>query len=230
MEKKTLIAIVSCRSRQDTWVKAIRETWLPLVPATKADVRIFVGLGDLPISEDVVALACDDSYMGLPSKVQEICRWSNAHAYDFTLKCDDDVVLDPATILLSGYERHEYSGRANRPPQPYTVPMGFNYWLSKKCTTIMSEAPLPDVGNDDEKWVASHLWSNGIILVDEPRYSLHTKLLEPLNKRPLRALNRHRYLPMQEIEPEYFSRCIHLGEEQEIKLAEFKKVFEKYVR
>jgi hypothetical protein len=176
---------------------------------------------------DVVALDCDDSYMGLPEKIRAMARWAVEHEYDFALKSDDDTVLRPAAILASGYEKHEYSGKANRPPQPYTVPFGFNYWLSKKCLKIISEAELPVFGdNDDEKWVASKLWDYGIELYDDARYCLHHQLMTPTEHRPLRAPRRD--VPRVAPEIEYFSRCIHLPYDQDVKLAEFKKVYHRY--
>ena len=224
VETKTLIAIVTCHSRLSSWDQAIRDTWLPLVP-TKADAVFFVGRGETQAPKDVVELDCNDKYEGLPEKVRAIARWAISHDYDFMLKCDDDVVLKPAALLTSGYEKHDYIGRANRPPQPYVVPMGFNYWLSKRCMEIISKAELP--GNfDDEKWVAKNLWDHGIVLVDDQRYALHTKLLDP-PKRSLRAPRRETFI-VPTLEPEYFSRCIYLPETIEVKLAEFKKVFNKY--
>lgn len=231
METKTLIAVVTCWSRLDSWAQCVRDTWLPLVPKSKADAVFFVGRGDAELPEKTVKLECDDSYQGLPEKVREIARWAKEHEYDFMLKCDDDTVVDPARLLSSRYEDHEYIGRANRPPQPYVVPMGFNYWLSKKCIEIVSESPLPlDGSNDDEKWVAKNLWDHGIALTDDFRYALHTKLLEPPKRelRNPRALRRDFYIPLPEKEPDYCSRCIYLQESLEVKLEEFKKVFDRY--
>lgn len=225
MEKKTLIAIVTCKTRLNTWAQSIRDTWFPLVPKSKADVQFFVGRGVSQIPNDVVKLDCDDSYQGLPDKVRAITRYAKERKYDFLLKCDDDVVLNPIKLLSSGYDKYEYSGRANRPPQPYVVPMGFNYWLSGKCIEIMASTPLPE-NFDDEKWVAKTLWEHGIALVDDERYVLHTKLLTSL-KRSLRAPKREIYIVPKK-EPEYFSRCIYLQEELSVKLEEFKKVFAKY--
>jgi hypothetical protein len=201
-----------------------------LVPTEKADAIFFVGRGETEVPIDVIELDCDDSYQGIPEKVREIARWAKAKGYTFMLKCDDDVVLRPSALLYSGYEKYEYSGRANRPPQPYTVPFGFNYMLNKKCIDIISEAPLPDGSNDDEKWVAKNLWDHGIELTDDSRYFLHSKLLEPpVNaRRPLRAPIRP--TPYVEKEPEYFSRCIYLFTDLDTKLEEFKKVFNRFVR
>lgn len=234
METKTLIAVVTCRTRLHTWAQCIRDTWMPLVPKDRADVVFFIGrregLHDTALDilpTNVVSLDCNDAYEGLPDKVKSIARWAKARGYSYMLKCDDDVVLKPVALLNSGYNLSDYTGRANRPPQPYVVPMGFNYWLSKKCIEIVSEAPLP-ANFDDEKWVARNLWNHGIELVDDLRYALHTKLLEPPPpKRPIRAPSRLVYVDPEK-EPNYFSRCIYLQEPLDVKLAEFKKVFARY--
>ena len=91
---KHLLAIVSCHSRED-FSDAVRSTWLPLVPQG-LDVRFFRGRGATrePLADEIF-LDCDDSYEGLPNKVQEIVRCAHSHEYDFVLKCDDDVVVKP---------------------------------------------------------------------------------------------------------------------------------------
>jgi hypothetical protein len=107
--------------------------------------------------------------------------------------------------------------------------MGFNYWLSKKSMEVVSEAPLPpDGSNDDEKWVAKHLWEHNIQLFDDNRYYLHQQLSQEVldSRRPLRAPTRPK--PMIPLEPEYLSRCIHICAEQNIKIEEFYRVFARH--
>lgn len=194
---KTLLAIVSAHPRQP-WREAIRSTWLPLVPATKADVRFFMGRGDSLLKDDEISLNCDDSYSGLPEKIREIARWALTHGYDYMLKCDDDVVLRPELLLKCGYENYKFSGKTNRHPtigQPYAVTVGFNYWLSRECMQHVANAELPPElepgkpDNDDEKWVAFTLYNKGIVLHHDPRYEIYggeipdkppTKLYRPL--------------------------------------------------
>ena len=95
---KTLIAVVSAHHRIH-WRDCIRDTWLPLVPVTQADVKFFMGRGDSLLKNDEVTLNCDDSYLGLPEKVREIARWALSHGYDYMLKCDDDTVIRPELLL-----------------------------------------------------------------------------------------------------------------------------------
>ena len=230
---KTLIAVVNARHRPE-WLAAVRSSWMPKVPKDKADVFFFVGRGE-PIEDlqDVVELDCSDKYEHMPEKIKTIAKWALEHAYEYMLKCDDDVILKPSAILASGYDTRDYTGRANRPPQPYVVPMGFCYWLSRKSMNVVAESPLPpDGSNDDEKWTAKHLWEHDIKLFDDRRYFLHLwKMCSPAAdaKRSLRAPKRDKMF-MPDIEASGFSWCIHLAAEQYEKIAEFKKVYERYVK
>ncbi len=173
---KSLIAIVNCRSRQSTYADAVRKTWLPLVPKDKADAFFFVGRGEGSVPSDTIVLDCDDSYQGLPDKIRAIAKWAyDKEEYAHMLKCDDDVVLKTDALLSSGYDRTDYTGRINRPTTahtPYTIPMGFNYWLSRRCMSIVKDAELPLNSNDDEGWVAGVLYKEGIRLVNDERYRL----------------------------------------------------------
>lgn len=231
---KTLIAVVNARHRQATWANIVRETWLPLVQG-KADAFFFVGRGEPgdfnELPADTVVLDCDDSYQGLPEKIRAIMRWAHAHGYEHVLKCDDDVILDVDRILASGYDQHDYTGKANRPitpDTPFVVPMGFNYWVSRRCMESLLEAPLPENSNDDEKWVAANLYYRlNVKLHDDQRYRLHygTAISRPLRmNRPLRQ-------SFNAVYPGEFSWCIFLEGNSgnripiEHKLSEFRKVF-----
>ena len=228
---KSLIAIVNCRKRQDTWADAIRKTWLPLVPKDKADAFFFVGRGEGTMPADTIELDCDDSYAGLPDKIRAIARWAHdKEIYSYMLKCDDDVVLFLEPLLASEYTQVEYTGRLNRPitaQTPYTVPMGFNYWLSRKCMALVKDAELPPNSNDDEKWVAGILHNAQIRLTDDIRYRLHYGLHV---NRPVRV---NRPLRPRFIEPVNgeFSWCVFLegnsGERipTDVKIAEFNRLF-----
>jgi hypothetical protein len=230
---RTLIAIVNARSRRE-WRDAIRRTWLSQVPKDKANVVFFMGRGEpREFLADEVALDCSDQYEHLPEKIQAITRWTSERKYDFMLKCDDDVVLRPKALLNSGYWDHDFSGKANRPPQPYVVPMGFNYWLSSRSMGIISRAALPEDGsNDDEKWVSSKLWDEGIQLHHDPRYYLHMfQLTDNVNpgNRFRRALRPPSPAQIKIVEDNVsFSYCVHIAAEMNVKLDEFQKLFNKH--
>lgn len=238
--KKLLIAIVNARHRSE-WRSAIRTTWMPLVPRDKADVFFFVGRGE-PVedTQDVIELNCHDEYMGLPEKVRAIARWSHERNYEFTMKCDDDVVLKPAELLASGFDEHNYTGPGNRMPTalvPCWVPMGFNYILSKAALSHLLEEPLPTEGNDDEKWVALTLHKNGIDLHSDPRYKLqYGTLYERPLRPPIRAIRRPLSThPDRGCFPGTFSWCIFMEGNSgnristDRKVAEFMKVFTEQV-
>ena len=228
----TLIAIVNCRSRQSTWANVIRESWLPSVPKDKADAFFFVGRGEgEKLPDDTIELDCDDSYQGLPDKIRAIMRWSHARDYGHTLKCDDDTILDVPRLLASGYDQYDYTGKANRPvtkDTPFVVPMGFNYWVSKRCAEALLDAPLPENSNDDEKWVAGNLYHRlGVTLHDDQRYRLHygVSISRPIRMhRPIQQTFNHVF-------PGEFSWCVFLEGNSgnripiEHKLAEFRRVF-----
>lgn len=188
---QTLIAVVNARSRQNSWADAVRATWLPQVPKELADIKFFVGPGSETLPEDTVVVECDDSYRGLPGKVQGIAKYAHSNAYEHVLKIDDDVVVKPKALLASGYDKCPYTGRANRRPtasDPFWVPMGFAYWMDRKCMEIVSNATVPP-NNDDERWVAENLHKHGIDLSDDKRYHLYMGgLLERPQRinRPLR--------------------------------------------
>lgn len=191
MNSKALIAVVNARTRQNTWAAAVRSTWFDLVPKELADVKFIVGRGEGEVPLDTLTLDCDDSYQGLPSKVQAIARYAASQGYHHVLKLDDDVIIKPNALLSSGYDKYQYSGRANRRPNaenPFWVPMGFAYWMNSVCMDIISKATLPN-NNDDERWVAESLHRHGIELHDDKRYHLYMGgLLErpPRVNRPLR--------------------------------------------
>lgn len=238
---KALIAIVNARHRP-AWRHAVRNSWLPLVPTDKADALFFVGRG-APIEDKdgVIELDCHDEYMGLPEKVRAIMRWANERDYHHILKCDDDVVLNPVALLASGYDNYDYSGPANRMPTalvPCWVPMGFNYWVSKRCLQYLIDAPLPTEGNDDEKWVALNLHSAGVNLQGDSRYRLQYGQLynRPLRP-PQRAIRRPlSTTPDRDLYPGTFSWCIFMEGNSgnsistDRKVTEFNRVFTDHVK
>ena len=203
----------------------MRSTWVKLVPST-VDVIFFYGRGTVKVAlEDEIVLDCDDSYQGLPDKVQSIIRWALNHEYDYLLKCDDDVVLSPHKILASGFEKSDFT--AHRCAENSHVPWGFNYWLSNRAMRIMATKDLPQ-GNNDEAWVAHSLIKEGIYLNHDPRYNLHygRNLGLYTDKRPLR-----RSAPASSKSSMYFSWCMHNHDvPEELMQKEFKRVFEKEVK
>jgi hypothetical protein len=184
-------------------------------------VKFFRGTGAtrLPL-EDEVFLDCGDGYRDLPEKIRAIMRWACSQGYDFTLKCDDDVVLDPQRLWASDFRNHDFSGRGNRPPkknsvrlalnrpltyQPvinaqntpaidhdFWVPYGFCYMLSRKAMEIIAnQTELPYRNNDDEKWISTVLHRNSILLARNEHYAL----IQDTGDRPIVVRTDPRFRP-----------------------------------
>jgi len=238
---KCLLAIVNCHSREE-FSTAIRSTWLPLVPEG-LDVIFFRGRGACREAlADEIFLDCDDSYEGLPNKVQEIVGWAHQHGYDFVLKCDDDVVIKPKELLASGFERSDFTGCQEPACKPGEIrtPYGFCYWLSRRSMELVLVAPLPgqpgsthaNVHNNDEAWISTILYINNIFLQHEPRYYLHRGKRQTV-RRPLRAPFRPEIVPEGPV-PGSFAFCVYLNwsgfhtTPKEELLREFYWLFERY--
>ena len=236
------MAVVSCHAREG-YSNVIRSTWLPLFPKDQADILFFRGRGATrePL-EDEVFLDCDDSYEGLPEKVQSIVRWAYEHSYDYVLKLDDDVVVKPRELLASGFEKWDFVGGLETACKPNEIqtPWGFAYWLSRKCMRLVIDTPLPGQPgsthpqwhNNDEAWVSTILHINGIFLHNDHRYWLHRGDRVP-PKRSLRAPKRD--YPLSKQPPvDVFAICVylnwggfHMTPTEEI-LREIKMLFERY--
>ena len=182
-----LLALITCHTRQ-AYANAQRETWIPKIPAG-LDYKFFLGPSESTPGPDEVFLDCDDSYVGLPSKVRAACKWALDHGYDTGTKIDDDVVLKPTDFLNSLSNPKDFSGHTNFDGGVVKAPWGFIYTLSKRAMDIVVTSELPP-NNNDEVWVANTLAYNGILLHHEPRYVLHrgkrSDFIVPA-KRPLRA-------------------------------------------
>ena len=224
---RSLIAVVSAHTRK-AWRDAIRSTWLPMVPEG-TDVRFFLGRGETTTQPDEVVLDCDDSYLGLPEKVQCIVRWAHDKGYSHVLKLDDDVVLAPKAMLDSGYDKFPYVGlgahRPIPPTRPYFVAGGFAYWMDMTSMEYVIAAQLPP-NNYDEGWVAGVLHEHGIELHADPRYSMAVcRTLPSVDKR--RLAHRTRPDPV----PGTFAWCIYFEPNggtrfsTQTKIDEFKRVF-----
>jgi len=237
MTQRSLIAIVNARSRQESWANAVRSTWFNQVPKERADVKFFIGAGGGSVPEDTVALDCDDSYAGLPGKVQGITKYALEKGYTHVMKLDDDVVVKPRALLDSGYLQHPYSGRANRRPStsdPFWVPMGFAYWMDQDCMRAVIEATVPP-NNDDERWVAENLYKKGIHLHDDKRYHLYMGGLLERPQRVNRPLRIGKAAQDETVFVDGFAWCMfhEIGGfpakiPVEDKIKDFHKVFQKY--
>lgn len=206
-------------------------------------MRFFRGRGATrePLADEIF-LDCDDSYEGLPNKVQEIVRWAHSHEYDFVLKCDDDVVVKPKELLVSGFERSDFTGcqEASCKPGEIRTPYGFCYWLSKRAMELVIAAPIPGqpgsthahAHNNDEAWISTVLHIHSIFLQHDARYFLHRgKRVQ--EKRGLRSPKRPDVWVDGPV-PGSFAFCVylnwggfHMTPKEEL-MAEFHWLFERY--
>jgi hypothetical protein len=239
---KPLIGIINCHSRTD-YQQAIRDTWLKHVPKDKADVRFFLGVGAArEPKDDEVFLSVPDDYYSIPEKAQAMFKWAFEHGYSNALKCDDDVVLKPESMLASDCLEHDFVGPRN-PNGKLTeihTPWGFCYWLNRKAMEMVINAPLPGRPGsthsyyhaNDEAWISTVLHVNGIFLHDDQRYFLHRGA--PQNNRPLQRPLRSpkRPEPFGLVAPtDTFAWCMYLDLGQHTTpigriIEEFYKVYE----
>ena len=165
---RKLIAIMSCHAKR-SWVDAQRQTWVKdVVSSGYAVVKFFYGAPKTAFSayameDDEVWLGGDDSYAGIPLKVQGICRYAVDHCYDYVAKCDDDVYAVPGRFpslpLTAGY-----IGRFRSPygkVYPVHFASGFWYWLDNRCAKIVADTPW-NGDWQDERFVATALARHGI--------------------------------------------------------------------
>ena len=207
----TLIAIINCHSRL-AYADAQRETWIPKIPPG-LEYKFFLGPSDRTPREDEVFLQCDDSYGGLPNKVQEVVRWAQARGKDHILKCDDDVVLIPEKFMNSEYQNYDFVGHVNTDRGIVVIPWGFCYTLSRKSMEHVALSALPG-NNNDEAWVAHTLAFHGITLHEDKRYHLYRGKSEDFvtpKKRPLRAPKRDKFDFTVEPVPGTFAWCLYVS-------------------
>jgi|SRR5579859_7521824 len=163
---KPLVLITSCSYRfaqnnqcRATWLRA----WSHLI-----DYRFVMGVGNTKSQDDELIVDSDDSYFGLPDKIQKSHKWAIDQGYDFILKTDSDVYMHVPRLLDSGFEKPSYSGNFYYPD----FAMGSAYWLDRQASEVLVNAPLPYPGTPggDDVWVGAVMKKNGVISHHEPRY------------------------------------------------------------
>lgn len=163
---KPLILITSCSYRLDqNW--QCRKTWLQSW-GHLIDYRFVLGVGNTAQQGDELIVDTDDSYTGLPAKIQKSHEWAVKQGYDFILKTDSDVYMHVPRLLKSGFEKYDYSGNFYYPD----FAMGSAYWLSRHASEILINSPLPYPGTagGDDVWVGSIMKEHQVSVHHEPRY------------------------------------------------------------
>jgi len=159
--RRILIGICSCHRYAEKRA-AVWETWLNELPSGIA-ARFFVGAGSASLEPDVISLAVDDDYAGLPKKVQGFFRYALAHdEFEYLFKCDDDTFVFCERLFELLKDGAEFIGSADF--WPGHADGGAGYLLSRRAVQTVVEAMCPDSGPEDV-WVTRAVRNAGIELV-----------------------------------------------------------------
>jgi hypothetical protein len=163
---KPIILITACNQHRNR-ADMCRATWLNTF-GNLCDYRFIFGIGNTVQHDDELVFECDDTYFGLPKKVQLSHQWALQQGYDYILKTDCDVYLHTPRVLVFGIDKADYVGNFYYD----TFAMGAAYWLSKKATEILVNAPLPApfAPGGDDVWVGKIMEQAGVSRHHEPRY------------------------------------------------------------
>ena len=167
---KFVVLITSCayhlaRNEQcrSTWLKQ----WGHLI-----DYKFVFGQGYTLKHDDEIVFPVDDSYQGLPAKIQASHKWTVEQGYDFSLKTDCDIFLHIPRLLDSGFENYPYSGNVFWPATRHPFALGAAYWLDRHASEILANAPLPPypANGGDDVWVGRIMQEHNIPCHHESRY------------------------------------------------------------
>lgn len=156
-------------------IESIRETWKKLLPLG-VDFKFFYGRSSEIPKEDEVFLDTGDNYYEVAHKVKSAIRWALDRGYDYFIKCDDDVFLNPL-IFRSDMYRYDYYGHVVD-QGGYKFTCGFTYLLSKRAMEIIDNTAIenPEYGDSfnhsnmmwaEDKWIGYVLGKNGIFPVHD---------------------------------------------------------------
>jgi len=152
---KVLISIKGCEADiLRGFNQVIRDTWGKDV--TGADLRFFVGEGNLSLRQDEVRLTCPDDYMSLPLKTWAILRWAISQDYTNVFLCDTDTFVIPEALLAYDFQTADLIGMFNGPigdPRGTEskwawISGGNGYWLSRKAMEIIIHSDPPHWAED----------------------------------------------------------------------------------
>ena len=165
---RPIILITSCSYRL-TQNEECRETWLKTWGGL-VDYKFVFGNGYTPTRPDEIAFPVDDSYNGLPAKIQVSHKWAKEQGYTHILKTDCDMYIHVPRLLRSGFENFPFSGNRYYPE----FIMGAAYWLDQRATQVLIDTPLPYPGTEggDDVWVGRVMAENGIEPHDDKRYHI----------------------------------------------------------
>jgi hypothetical protein len=177
---KILIAVLSCHKNR-SYHDIILHSWGS--DLFGAELKFFLGLPETSTSANEIILNVEDDYDHLPSKCQAMLVWAFNTGFDYVFKCDTDTFVTMDRLLKSGFERHDYVGRAHltsdRMPYAYG---GAGYWVSKKSINALLKVSREDfqkINGAEDVTVALFLAKAGIPLINDDRYMPSTKDGEP---------------------------------------------------
>lgn len=162
---RILIAIKACRTRRDFALRSKqRETW---AKHSTIPVIWFVGNGE-PVTDDVTALDCGDTYDDLIAKTRAIVKYALDNAYDYIFCTDTDTFVCVDKLLASDFTQHDYIGWCRG--RTYNQG-GSGYWLSRRAMTVLVEdtTPTPETVWEDLH-VGTVLGRHGITPHHDERY------------------------------------------------------------
>lgn len=177
MPARPLVAVMGCGGYMHR-IDEIRNTWLRHAEGV-IDVRFFLGSTATSTNPDTIILDVPDDYVSLPLKVQQTFSWALTQGYGHVFKTDDDTLVDPRRLFLSGYQKHDYIGRWNAgAPCEYYDPVqgwasgGPGYWVSARAMKFIVNSTW---NNDwaEDRWNGQTLHAAGIECFEDSRYTLY---------------------------------------------------------
>lgn len=112
----TVVTVFSCKAHLETRIPQMRRGWLRDLEAIGLRYVIVIGGGSDPagvLDGDVLTLAAEDDYEGLPDKTLATVRWVHDQTpFAHMFKVDDDCLLNVDALFHGlGVMCHDYYGR-----------------------------------------------------------------------------------------------------------------------
>ena len=182
------IILITCCEHHRFRAMDCRNTWLATW-GNQIDYRFVFGNGHVQEFDDELVLPVDDSYTGLPKKIQASHAWALEMGHDFILKTDCDMYIHIPRLMKAGFENYAYSGNFHWSE----FALGGSYWLDWRASETLVRAQLPawPANGGDDVWVGQVMRDNHFLHHHDSRYtvgnwtedfiSLHTTGPTPFN-------------------------------------------------
>lgn len=178
-----VVSSKATRARQDNH----RLTWVRGLPKNFRVLFVEGGTEEY-IENDILHLACDDTYSGLVNKTEAIHKWASRQSFDYLIKLDDDVVFSVANLIKMNFTKIKYMGSIS---EVFGNVEGMTVIFSKETVDLIASKPFdlsstrkvtlpgqeryketPVLVNAEDNFVFHHLKQFGV----EPQ---HTKNVRP---------------------------------------------------